>query len=779
LRFATIGNQMSMNQESKQQIFAEQVRLLYGISMISQIVAVVVGGLLCLVLRDITSNRVLIVWFAAFALISGLRISLIILYQKNFPPALSVRSWHNLFVLGTCAVAILWGATFFLMFPTNSPPHQTVHYLIVVGVVAGGLVFLCPSLPAVSGFLSLILLPAAFRMLTLDGSLPLILGALTFVFFTLTLIGAGRINRNIFENIQLRLQAVQRENILKVSEERYRHIFNNAPLGIFHYNLNSEIVACNDAFAEILGSTKEKLIGLVMLTSLKNQGVVNAIKDSLVNGDGYFEGEYTAVTGERKSFVRAFFSAIRDVKGSITGGISIVEDFTEKKLSEQQIQYHQSYDSLTGLPNRRLLNNQLSNEIARAKRHGYWGALLFIDIDNFKDINDSLGHLVGDEILRMVASRLSESIRREDIAARMGGDEFVVILTEMDNDTSKTTDAVMSVADAIRYCLAEPCVIEGRELHLTTSIGVSLFPRQELSADDILKQADTAMYRAKESGRNNVQFFLPAMQEAADERLLIRAELRQALDKGGFLLYYQPQYDETGRIIGAEALLRWRHPERGMISPAEFLPVAEETLVMADIEKWVVASACGSIQKWKALGYLGEGMTISVNISGKEIADRKFVENIKNVILENGTDPYSLGIEITESSLISISKDVVKAITDLRNIGIKFSIDDFGTGYSCLSYLQSLPLHTLKIDRSFVSVIGDRHSAPVLVDTIIMMAGNLGLQVIAEGVENRQELDYLKKKGCTKFQGYYFSEPVPEEKFLKMLSQGDRTTPPQ
>lgn len=757
------------NQETKQQIFIEQVRLLYTNSLISQVVGVFVGSLLCLILKDIVDIRVLALWFVAFVVVSALRIIVIILYHKRSPVLLSITAWHALFVVGTYIIAGIWGSSFFLVFPLESPPHQTVHFLVVVGVVAGGIVFLCPSLSAVSGFLLLILLPAAVKLLTLSGFLDLILAVLTLLFLMITLIGALRINRNISENIQLRLQATQRENVLKVSEERYRHIFNNAPLGIFQYDINSEIVDCNEAFAAILGSDKKNLVGLNMLASLKNQGVLNTVKNSLEKGDGYFEGEYTSVTGNKKTPVRAFFTAIRDFDGKITGGIGIVEDFTEKKLSEQQIQYHMTYDSLTGLPNRRLLNNQLSNEISRARRHGYYGALLFIDMDNFKNINDSLGHSVGDEMLKLVASRISDNIRHEDVAARMGGDEFVVILTELGTTLDRTVNTVMEIADTIKYCLAAPCKVEGHDMHLTSSIGVSLFPKKGTTAGDILKQADTAMYRAKEAGRNNVQFFLPSMQKAADERLLIQTELRQALKKGGLLLYYQPQFSQEGRMIGAEALLRWQHQHKGLIPPGDFLPIAEETALMADIEKWVLKTACEKIFKWQNSGWLKEGHTISVNISGKELTGGEFVDSVKKVLQETGADPHYLGIEITEGSLISTGKDIVDTITQLRNIGIKFSIDDFGTGYSSLSYLQSLPLHTLKIDRSFVNVIGNSHADAVLVDTIIMMARNLGLHVIAEGVENEQELEYLKKKGCTDYQGYYFSKPLPEELFLEML----------
>lgn len=750
-------------------IFIEQVRLLYGNAMLPLLAAILIGTILLLVAMDTPVGDSLFVWYGIFVLISLGRISLVVAYNKNIPANWSKAKWHTWFVVGTYCAGALWGATFFLIFPQESQSHQTVHFLIIVGVAAGGIIFLCPSLPAVFGFLSLILVPMAVKIFFMEIYLAPIITALTLVFLVVTLAGSFRINKTISESIQLRLQAVERENTLKASEERYRHIFTTAPLGIFQYDQASVIVDCNDAFVSILGSTKEELIGINMLKTLKNQGVLQKIKESLSSGGSYYDGEYESVTSGKKTPVRAYFTAIRDVNDNITGGIGIVEDFTEKRLSEQQIHYHMTYDSLTGLPNRRLLNNQLENEIHRARRHGYYGALLFIDMDNFKNINDSLGHSVGDEMLKKVATRLNQSIRHEDIAARMGGDEFVVILNEIDTDVERTVRHVREVAEAIQYCLSVPCSIEGYELHLTPSIGVSLFPKKEMGADDILKQADTAMYRAKEKGRNEIQFFLPSMQKTADERLLMHTELRQALEKGGFVLYYQAQFNEKEQIIGAEALIRWQHPRKGLLSPFYFLEVAEETGIMADIGYWVLTSACRSIRQWTDSGWLKKGQVISVNISGNELNGVDFIEKVKRVLDDTGINPALLGIEITEGSLINTGEEIVDKIKLLRDMGVKFSIDDFGTGYSSLSYLRSLPLHTLKIDRSFVNDIGNRQDGVVLVDTIIMMAHNLGLRVIAEGVENREEFEYLEQKGCREYQGYYFSRPLTQEKFVELL----------
>ena len=751
-------------------IFIEQVRLQYVNSMVPVVVSVVIGAALCWSQWSYVNTTVLIVWLTLFLTVSAARIYLLFCFgqEKAEPGYDSMKRWHDCFLIGTYAVGVLWGSVSFFLFP-DGQSHQMVLFLILVGVAGGAVSSLCSSLPAVSGFLSLMLIPLVFKLVLLGSSDTLFLGALILLFWVVTLSGAFKISANIRENIQLRLQSIERETVNKANEERCRHIISNAPLGIFQFDKEGVIIDCNSAFVKIIGSSMEKLVGLHMPSTLKERGVVSAVKDSLTTGDGYYEGDYSSVTSTKTSSVRVFLKAIRSADQIIMGGVGIVEDLTEKKLSEQQIQYHTTYDSLTGLPNRRLLLSHLRNEMSRARRYHHYGALLFIDLDNFKTVNDSLGHWVGDELLKLVSGRITESIRQEDSAARMGGDEFIIILTELDDELKRAADKAREIAEEISYCISCPCKIEGQEMCITPSIGVSLFPKPGIDSDDILKQADAAMYRAKAAGRNEIRFFLPGMQQAADEQLRMYMEIRKALDYNEFAVYYQPQVDMEGRIVGAEALLRWHHPERGLILPDDFLPVAEETGVMWDIGRWVLQSVCRHIKTWADAGQLGDSHIISVNISSKEFASSDFVETVISVLNETGAKPNHLGIELTESSFFSTGKDMVEKITTLQQMGVKFSVDDFGIGYSSLSYLKSLPLNTLKIDRSFVNDIKDAGNDIVLVDTIIMMAQNLGLEIIAEGVETEQELLYLSTRGCIVYQGYYFSKPVPVTDFSQML----------
>ncbi len=762
--------------DTPEKILAEQVRLLYSSALIPIVVSNLAAALLVLILWAEIDHTTLLAWLFSFAFVSSFRLRLLSLYSRQDSVAADQWGWHRRFLIGNYIAASIWGISAFVIFPEQSLSHQIVYFMVMIGMAAGGIVSLCPSLRAVTGFLSFILLPLILKLILYMDTTALLKAFLVFLFWYVTIAGARKINLNIRENIELRQQSVNRERILKISEERYRHIFGSAPLGILQYDAHGKVIDCNEELIRILGSSRERLIGLDMMARLKDVELLGAIKKSISTGEGYYEGDYTSITGNKTTPIRAFFKTIQYADKGIHGGIGIVEDFTEKRESEKLIKYHASYDTLTGLPNRRLFLDYLGSEISRAQRHNYYGALLYLDLDNFKTINDSLGHSVGDEFLIMVATRLTDSIRKEDVASRMGGDEFTVVLTELGKTSQVAAGKVRKIAEELNLCLSSPCRVGERELQGTVSIGISLFPKDDKGVDDILKQADTAMYRAKAAGRNEICFFLPSMQEAADEKLHLSTELRQALKEDGLFVCFQPQTDISGNIIGAETLLRWEHPQRGMIPPDDFIAIAEETGLMQDIGQWVLRAACRKIRMWKESGWLQETQIVSVNISGIEIASPDFVSQIVRTLDETGADPNHLGIELTESSLVSTGQDIIGKMIKVQELGVKFSVDDFGTGYSSLNYLKSLPLQTLKIDRSFVKDINSMEESSVLVDTIIMMARNLGLDVIAEGVETEQELQYLNNKGCTVYQGYYFSEPMKEQPFEEMLKLG-RLTP--
>lgn len=442
-------------------------------------------------------------------------------------------------------------------------------------------------------------------------------------------------------------------------------------------------------------------------------------------------------------------------------------DITQLKENEQLITEMAFYDPLTELPNRRLLIERLKEEISLTHRQGNTGALMFLDLDNFKMINDSLGHDAGDELLIEVARRLKRVIRESDMAARLGGDEFVVLLGQLDYDMSLSARNVEKVAQTLLTEINKPYNIKEQALYVTPSIGITLFPAEDDTPGILLKQADAAMYRAKESGKNSVHFFHPAIQEAADSRIKIEGALRHALKNNEFELYFQPQIDTNNQLIGAEALIRWQHPETGTIPPGEFIPIAEESGLIIDIGHWVIESACKHLAAWSKERM--EPPQISINISPRQFRQSDFVSNFDQLLHHYNVDPDKLVIELTEGILFDDIDDTISKMHALRALGLRFSLDDFGTGYSSLAYLQKLPLDHIKIDQTFVRNLDQNPNNAAIVETVISMGHNLNLGVIAEGVETQAELNFLKQKRCCEFQGYYFFKPLPIEQFEVLL----------
>ena len=457
----------------------------------------------------------------------------------------------------------------------------------------------------------------------------------------------------------------------------------------------------------------------------------------------------------------AFLYQVADV---LSMGIS-------RRWAEAEIHHQALHDSLTDLPNRHLLMNHLQMALARARRHGHFGGVLFIELDHFKTINDSLGHPIGDALLEEVAKRLTEDLRQEDMAARLGGDEFIMLLSEMSDNKDATARNVQVTAEKVRDVLSLPYSVTDHELHVTPSIGIALFPMGQESPDDILKKADTAMYRAKEAGRNTIRYFLPSMQRAAEARLRVQNDLRKALKRNELRLYFQPQVDESGRLLRSRGTRALATPDRGLIMPGDFIPLAEDTGQILDVGEWVIRAACDQLRVWKDQD---STLYLAVNVSPVQFSQGDFAMQVESILADTGADPRLLKLEFTESVLLDNLEGAIEKMGALSKLGIRFSIDDFGTGYSSLAYLKRLPLDEIKIDRSFIRDITTDPSDANLVETIISMASRLGLKVVAEGVETAEQLQFLMDSGSRNFQGYLFSRPLPVEDFDVLLERKKR-----
>ncbi|WP_290697426.1 EAL domain-containing protein [Amphritea sp.] len=444
----------------------------------------------------------------------------------------------------------------------------------------------------------------------------------------------------------------------------------------------------------------------------------------------------------------------------------INKNASELKSHQKTIEQHVYFDPLTGLANRRLLIQNMEREVIRARRTKQFGALVYMDLDHFKTINDSLGHSVGDAILNSVSARIRQAIRQADTPARLGGDEFVVLLPELGQNESSASHNALSVAEKIRQSISEAHPIAGKSLHVTPSIGIALFDGNNDQFENLIMQADLAMYRAKEEGRNQVQFFLKQMQEHADHRQQIEERLREAIDKDSLYVSYQPLVRGTGNIVGAEALVRWLDGENGLINPSAFIPIAEMTDLICYLGNWVLTDVCRQMAEWQTQG---RKLVVSVNISPREFQQEHFVEQVQEVIISTGANAEHLVFELTEGVLLTNIDKVRTKMQRLARLGIRFSLDDFGTGYSSLQYLKQLPIDTLKIDQSFVRDITTDSNDAAIVATIIAMARSLDINVVAEGVEKKEELEYLCKSGCNLFQGFYFSRPVRAKRMTSLI----------
>ncbi len=488
---------------------------------------------------------------------------------------------------------------------------------------------------------------------------------------------------------------------------------------------------------------------------------------SVLGNQGVWGGEMVHQRADGHQF-HQWLSVARMDGGHGERLVWALRDISQIKSSEEQITYLAYHDALTALPNRRLFNDRLEVAIATASRKNQRLALLFLDLDNFKHINDGLGHAAGDELLQETARRLRRKVREEDTVARLGGDEFILLLVGI-----QEAEYAAVVAQRILDDLARPFLLRGKELYLSASVGVTLFPDDGSEAESLVSNADMAMYRAKTAGRNNYKLFTPALNEKVQRRMALEGALRQAIGNQEFLVHYQPKVELAGgRVVGMEALVRWERPGHGLVSPGEFIPLAEDTGQIVAIGRWVLDQACRQAQAWNQGGH--RDLAVSVNLSPRQFQQKDLVPMVTETLGASGLDPRNLELEVTESMLMSSVDEAIVTLGELSDLGVRLSMDDFGKGYSNLYYLKRFPMDTLKIDRSFVQDVATEPDDASIVDTIINMSKSLGLKVIAEGVENHDQLRFLKERRCDQMQGYLFSRPLPSEGISQMLASGAR-----
>ncbi len=996
--------------DKKAAIQSAQMRQMIATSNVSLATSTLLAVILAYMQRDVIGSAVVIGWLTLVVLTALSRAVLVMLYRHS-PVGDDAATYARLvrFRLGVLVAGMVWGSAGILLFPAQHPQHLMFLIFMLAGLTAGGVVSYSADLVSGIVFSVSVIVPLAIRLFAAGDNLSIAMSMALVLYLGFMVMSLRLINRNMVENIVLRLEAAAREKTVMASEERYRLLLSHLPVGIFHYDTNLVITYCNNRFADILHNSIERIIGLDMKL-LKDHSVLPALKNALEGESAHYEGHYSATFSDASIWVAMACAPSRDGEGKIAGGVAIVQDITARKQIEESLEENREkfrglseaafeaifisengkcleqnsraqemfgytaeeaigrlgtewivpedrglvmknmmsgyelpyeasglrkdgstfpasirgrmmhykgknvrvtsmrdiseqkqaeadlrvaaiafesqegmmitdtnniilrvnraftkitgytaaeiigknprllssgsqntsfysamwesihntgawegeiwnrrkhgevypgylaitevkdpngavtnyvatlnditsskaaadkienlafYDHLTNLPNRRLLVDRLKQALASSARSGREGALLFIDLDNFKALNDTLGHDIGDLLLQQVAQRLVSCVREGDTVARLGGDEFVVMLEDLSEQAVDAAAQTEAIGEKILAALNQPYQLAAVAYHNSSSIGAALFADHQQSLDELLKQADIAMYQAKKAGRNTLRFFDLQMQVAINTRVELEDALRKALENRQFHLHYQIQVGNSGEPLGAEALIRWLHPERGLVSPAQFIPLAEETGLILPIGQWVLETACAQLKAWEQ-DALTRDLVLAVNVSAKQFRQAEFVTQVQDAVQRHAISPMRLTLELTESLLLDNIEDIIATMHALKKIGVRFSLDDFGTGYSSLQYLKRLPLDQLKIDQSFVRNLASDNSDKAIVRTIIAMAHSLNLKVIAEGVETDEQRQLLLNKGCTHYQGYMFGKPVPIEQFEMQLKK--------
>jgi diguanylate cyclase (GGDEF)-like protein/PAS domain S-box-containing protein len=559
------------------------------------------------------------------------------------------------------------------------------------------------------------------------------------------------------------------QEALENAELRYRHIFEHASEGIFQTTSDGQYLAANQALATLYGyETPDEL--MAGLSDIEHQLYVDPERREQFRRLMEVRGEVKDFESEvyRRDGTRIWITenahVVRDARGEFLCYEGTVEDITERRSYQERLERQANHDLLTGLPNRSLLLDRLDQAMARAARLSYYVVVVFIDLDNFKFINDSLGHGAGDELLKEIGRRLCSCLRNSDTVARLGGDEFVLVL----NDHYQI-ETVISLLERVLAEIARPVELAGRDFQVGASLGVALYPQDGADAPQLLKHADVAMYAAKDSGRNNFQFFTPELNRITEERLHLEAAMRAGLERGEFSVAYQPKVDHARRVVGVEALARWHSAEHGFISPDRFIPIAEETGLIVPLTESILRQAFAAARRWQDIAR--QPVQLAVNLSPRLFLDRDLVDKVGALMREAGIAPSLVELEITESVLIGDSERTIGVLRDFKELGVRLAMDDFGTGYSSLSYLRRLPLDIIKIDRSLVNDVEREDEPAMIARAAISLGRSLRKTVVAEGVENPEQFEFLRNEGCDEFQGYLIAKPMPEEQFLRLLGE--------
>ncbi len=767
-------------------IFSEQVRLLYRFSLAGYLAELVVTFLLgALLWNELGQRPELFAWFAAAFFLMITRYGLYNFFVRANPPLAAMDKWQTFFMVGSLMLAVLWGLMGSVLLPKTGSTQLPVMMLVAL-LTTGAMTYYAPHRTLYFFYALLSLLPmgvVTFGFGDRNGSL---LGAAIIILAGLLVFVHSKVHKALVESLTARFDnlliamrlkeeklRVERVNLALGQEsgerrkaeraellalQRLRLHLERTPLGVIEWDMDFRVSTWNPSAEAIFGYSAGEVIGesgYMLTEGTQDSERLAAMWLELANAPGSTRATLTNKVKRGEIIHTEWYNTpLVDNEGIMIGVASLVQDITERLNTERTIHYMAHHDTLTGLPNRRLMQDRLNQSILQARRQQKHVALLFLDLDRFKLVNDTLGHETGDYVLRDIAKKLSNVVREGDTVSREGGDEFLIILPDLDKP-----EFAQIVAAKILDELAKPIEVSGHELTVTASIGISHYPNDATDVQQLLKHADSAMYQAKDAGRNTARFFTSDLNFLLSKRLEVESRLRRGIERNEFFLRFQPQVDVlSNRIVGVEALLRWNDPQHGEIFPKDFISIAEELGLIVPLGEWVFRTACQQIKAWDQEGY--RDISVSVNLSPRQFVSRKLLPSMKLALMETGIDATRIDLEITESVAMRNLEQSIEILAELRRLGATISVDDFGVGYSSLGQLRRLPAQTLKIDASFISQIPDDANSCSITEAIIAMAKRLRLRTVAEGVETTAQLDFLRANGCDAYQGYLFAKPL-------------------
>ena len=738
----------------------------YIIAITSSYVLVLLNGF---ALWGVADKTAVIVWLLAATVISFVRYYLCSIFRRD-EEAFSHNVWMNLHTLITLLSAVIWGYALLDLMPDDSLAHQFLLIIAIAGLCSGASSTLAFSPLAFLLFLAACLIPMSIRLYMIESNYSELLFSLCYIYMYFMWTTCRRNTETALENLEKSFILDEKESALNQAHQRVDLHIDRSPLGIIEWDADLRVSRWNPAAESIFGYSSEEMLGESFSKLLAGDDSSYFLQ--IDHADSARSETLKNVTrSEDRIYCEWTSATMRLADGQLLGYSSFVRDITKRLERDELITHQAYYDPVTDLPNRHYFHDRLKQEISRTSRNETYSAVFFVDFDHFKTINDSMGHSMGDLLLRQFAERLQNRLRQYDTVARFGGDEFVVLLEELDLDYEKSQLQAAQVARSLQLLLQKPFVLDETDYLLTCSIGITLFNDDSASEDELLKQADLALYQSKQKGRNLYTFFEQEMSNQASRHLQLLNSLRNAVTNDEMSLVYQPKVDmHTNTIMGAEALLRWNNNEFGFVSPAEFIPVLEGSSLISQVGHWVLDHSFAQLQQWYSSGQWREDMGLAINISPKQLLDKSFVEQVEVLLAKHDIAASLIEFEITENVLVENTDKIATILTQLTDLGISFSIDDFGTGYSSLAYLKKLPIEVLKIDKSFIDHCTTEGNDQAIVRSILSICTELGLTSVAEGVEYQEQQQQLQNMGCDLLQGYLFSRPVPPEEFTELLT---------